>query len=64
MPINHDKAMTDALDAVSRLTFRQLLILSANLTEHISNVFSYHEMKNSPEALANSEKANPREEIH
>jgi len=62
--INHEKAMKDALDAVSRLTFRQLLILSANLTEHISNCFSYHEMKTSPEALANSEKANPKGDIH
>ncbi len=55
MPINHDKAMTDALDAISRLTFPQLLNLSANLTEHISNCFSYTKAKHSATALEDSQ---------
>lgn len=31
MPINHDQAMADAIDAIGRLTYRQLIVLQMQL---------------------------------
>lgn len=35
--INEEKAMTDAINAITRLNFRQLCTLQASLSEHILN---------------------------
>lgn len=63
--INHEKAMQDALEAVAKLTWRQLLFLQYNLSDHIMNCYNYAEMSKTQEAdkaeaLATNEKANPR----
>jgi len=63
--INHEKAMQDALEAVSRLTYRQLIVLQANLSDHILQCYNYAEMRKAQEAdkaevLATDEKTNPR----
>jgi len=64
MPINHQKALEDALDALSRLTYRQLIVLQANLSDHILQCYNYAELQKSEadkaEVLATDEKANPR----
>lgn len=60
MPINHEKAMQDALEAVSKLTFKQLVILQANLSNHLLECFNYAELQQRQgEALATNENANP-----
>jgi hypothetical protein len=51
--------MQNAVDAVARLSWDQLLILQRNLSEHILNCYDMAEMRRA-EALAADEKANPR----
>jgi hypothetical protein len=41
--INKEKAMADAIDAICRLDFKQLITLNAHLSEHISNVWNHVE---------------------
>jgi hypothetical protein len=40
--INREKAMTDAIDAIAKLEWTQLLILNAQLSEHILNVWQHN----------------------
>lgn len=37
-----EKKMTDAISALMELNFHQLLIMQANLSEHILNTYEYH----------------------
>lgn len=59
--INPETAMQDALTSLSKLTFKQLVILQANLSNHILECYNYAELqKGKAEALAANEKANPK----
>lgn len=44
--INEEKAMTDAINAITRLNFRQLCTLQASLSEHILNCLQYSYAQN------------------
>lgn len=45
MPINKEKAMTDAINAITKLDFRQLIMFNASISEHIANVWQHMELK-------------------
>lgn len=65
MPINQEKAMQDTLECVAKLTFKQLVILQANLGAHILECYNYAELKKRQgEALAENEKANPSPSVN
>lgn len=42
---DHEKAMTDAINAITRLNFRQLITLQASLAEHVFNVWQHAETR-------------------
>jgi hypothetical protein len=45
MPINKEKAMTDAVDAICRLDFNQLILLNAQLSEHMHNILQHTRLR-------------------
>lgn len=47
---DREKAMTDAIDAIVRLDFTQLVVLNAHLAEHMFNVLQAAQVKSARQA--------------
>lgn len=46
VPKTDEKKMQEAIEALAQLNFEQLLVMQANLSEHVMNCYQLHAMKN------------------
>lgn len=45
MPINYQKVLEDTYNSIAKLGFGDLLLLQAQLSEHIHNCWQHHQLQ-------------------